>query len=100
MTRVQARLRAAALIASARQARRDTDPIADGRKIGGRARVVPELPADLGPPVEITRDAIRAALLLDDARNLRRRNVARDLLLKEVIPAQARELGHRKTRCM
>ena len=55
---------------------------------------MPELSADLGPPVEVARDTIRAALLLDDARDLRRRRVARDLLLKKLIPAQALELGH------
>ena len=56
---------------------------------------MPELAADLGPPVEIARHTIRAALLFDDSRHLRRWSVARDLLLKKLIPAQALELGHR-----
>ena len=91
---VQARLRAATLIASARQACSDADPVADGWKIGGRARLVPEFSADLGPAIDITRDAIRPALFFDDADNEGRRNVVRDLLLKKLAPSKPSTLLH------
>ena len=91
---VRARLRAATLIASARQACSDTDPIANGWKVSGRARVMPEFSADLGPAVDIAGDAIRPALFLDDADNEGRRHVLRDLLLKKLAPSKPSTLLH------
>src|SRR5688500_9701295 len=92
----QARLRVAMVIASARQARRrrHTNPIANGGKIGGCARVVAELPADLGPPVEVTCHTVGAALFLNDARDLGRRSVMRNLLLKEIVPPKPSTSSH------
>ena len=97
MTARSACLRAARYRLAWQARRRDAHPIANGWKICGRSRVVPELAADLGPSIEVARHAIRAALLFDDARNLRRRSIVRDLLLKEVVPAEPPRLRTYRT---
>ena len=53
-----------------------------------------EFPTDFGPTVNITTDPIRTALLLDDARDLRSRSVAGDLIAEEIVPSERFKLAH------
>ena len=56
--------------------------------------VVPEFAADLGPSVEVTRDAIRASLFFHHARDRGSRRLFRELPREEITPPHALERTH------
>ncbi len=62
----------------------DADPIAHRGKIGHGRRLVAKLAGHFRPALDIARDAIQPALLLDDARE------------RQVGPRQTRDLRRKK----
>jgi hypothetical protein len=53
-----------------------------------------ELAADLSPSIEVAGDTVRAALFFDDASDVRLRSLGDNLLLKEIVPAEALADSH------
>ena len=66
------------------------DPIADRGKVGRVHRLVPKPAADLGPAVGVAGNAIKTALLFDDACKAQIAAAeARGLVLEKQSPAKA-----------
>src|SRR5207247_1011679 len=77
----------------------DSHPVANGREICRRRRLVTKAAADLNPPGELAGHAIRAALLFDHARE--RQVVAaktRSLILEKRAPAQTFQYLSRRSK--